>query len=104
MRSQTKDQAAQLVLGAYVVDAASGAGMFAPYGIPWWFTRTGTGIYVVGFPSRLIPLWSVVTPEGQSEARIAGPVGAGGFTVVTYSGTGVPTNSNFCFEMGVLRL
>jgi hypothetical protein len=52
MRTARRDQIGTTALDAYITDAASGSGVAS--GVPFTFTRTGTGTYQVNFDVRTI--------------------------------------------------
>lgn len=98
MRTAQRDQGATTTFGAYVTDAASGAGVAYP-GIPFTFTRTGTGGYQINFDPRLRAVSVTATADAPTRTMQVGGWGPGGtFTVArTIANTGVGENGGFTF-------
>jgi hypothetical protein len=86
MRTTQRDQGGTLSFGADVTDAASGAGVAQPGGIPFTFTRTGAGQYTYNIDPALravtvtANVWS-----GQGNGTAVATVGQGTFSLLTFN-------------------
>jgi hypothetical protein len=82
MRTRERDTTGLTTFSSGYSDAASGAGV--ANGIPFTFTRTGTGVYVFRFDSVLTPLVVLVTASALTgHSATAKDFGPGTFTIVT---------------------
>jgi len=98
MRTTQRDQDGLTTFSASVADAASGSGL-ATGGIPYTFTRTGTGTYLFNFDARLIATVGVASTAGTSFIAMVNAVGAGALTITTWSGAGTNANAPFRFTV-----
>jgi hypothetical protein len=55
MRTTQRDQGATVRMSAFVVDAASGAGVFQPGNVPFAMVRQSAGSYYLNFDPRVTP-------------------------------------------------
>jgi hypothetical protein len=96
MRTARRDQIGTTALDAYITDAASGSGVAS--GVPFTFTRTGTGTYQVNFDVRLNPRAVVATANDINRVLMAGGLAPGTFTVIrTIANTVVAENGGWFF-------
>lgn len=88
-----------MTLSGRVLDAASGVGLAQPGNIPFSFTRTATGIYVIRFAG--LPVFAAfMTPAGGGRCNLIqnqnSPYGT--FQAEITNDAGVAQNGNFGFQ------
>jgi hypothetical protein len=88
-----------LTLATLIVDAPSGGGVFLPDGVPYTFTRTGTGAYTVKFDPRIVAVAALATVTFGTAFAVAA-LSSGGVSVQGYlSNTAAPANVNFYLQL-----
>jgi hypothetical protein len=91
-----------LILATLIADAPSGGGVFQPDGVPYTFTRTGTGVYQVKFDPRIVAVAAFATVYFGAAFAIT-QASAGGVVVQGYSSsTGTPGNVTFYLQVNAI--
>lgn len=107
MRTVARDQGNTVVMTGYFdgINAASGSGFAQPDGIPFIWTRTGTGAYALKFDSRLMPTAIQASAGGAfNYATVGGPGAAGAVTFQTVDANNNGANSTVHFRIEARRV
>jgi hypothetical protein len=99
MRSTQKDADNFIICGSHVSDAASGSGLMQPGGIPFVFTRTGTGQYLINFDSRITPIHIEATGQSGASPWALPTWLPGAISIIAVNASGAPFNSDFRFSV-----
>jgi hypothetical protein len=91
-----------LILATLIADAPSGGGVFQPDGVPYTFTRTGTGAYAVKFDPRIVAVAAFATVTFGTAFAIT-QTSIGGVSVQGYlSSTATPANVSFYLQLNAI--
>jgi hypothetical protein len=101
MRTAQRDQSGLVTFTGAFASGPSGSGVAYP-GVPYTFTRTGTGAYTIRFDAALQPLTVVCTTNSGQIALAA--VGPGLLQVGTYNTTGAAFDGSVHFTITARRM
>jgi hypothetical protein len=93
VRTQQRD-GSTVTIGATLGDAPSGSGVLQPGGIPFTFTRTATGTYVLRFDTRIVPVAAFANPATGGYVAIINLMSAGFVQAFMFNNAWAPVNGN----------